>query len=76
MNAGCSIMDEQRVLIVNYHYCVAEDENPYLARTAVSPIHFAQQVAQLARLICTLRGPFLVAPSAALGRLSICITVA
>jgi peptidoglycan/xylan/chitin deacetylase (PgdA/CDA1 family) len=50
LNAGCFTMDEQRVLIVNYHYCVAEDENPYLARTAVPPDNFAQQVEQLAHL--------------------------
>ena len=42
--------DNHRALIVNYHYCVSEEENPYLARTAVSPNNFSQQVAQLACL--------------------------
>ncbi|NJM31811.1 MAG: polysaccharide deacetylase family protein [Limnobacter sp.] len=40
-------------LIVNYHYCVGETENPYLARTAVSPVLFAKQVKQLAALQTT-----------------------
>lgn len=41
---------EQRTLIVNYHYCVSEEESPYLASTAVAPADFTRQVSQLARL--------------------------
>jgi peptidoglycan/xylan/chitin deacetylase (PgdA/CDA1 family) len=37
-------------LIVNYHYCIREEENPYLARTAVAPAVFIRQVEQLACL--------------------------
>ena len=37
-------------LIVNYHYCIGVEENPYLARTAVSPAAFIRQVEQLAHL--------------------------
>lgn len=36
-------------LIVNYHYCVTAQENPWLARTAVAPMRFAEQLAQLER---------------------------
>ncbi len=43
-------MFERRTLIVNYHYCVDVEDNPYLAHTAVSPANFEQQAKQLARL--------------------------
>ncbi len=43
-------MNAQCTLIVNYHYCLSADENPYLARTAVSPANFAVQANRLARL--------------------------
>lgn len=43
-------MKQIRTLIVNYHYCISQEENPYLARTAVAPARFEQQVEQLARL--------------------------
>lgn len=43
-------MKPVRTLIVNYHYCVSEAENPWLARTAVAPDRFEQHVRQLARL--------------------------
>ncbi|HYD75004.1 polysaccharide deacetylase family protein [Ramlibacter sp.] len=43
-------MKQARTLIVNYHYCVSEADNPWLARTAVAPDRFEQQVQQLARL--------------------------
>lgn len=36
-------------LIVNYHYCITPQENPWLARTAVAPMRFAEQLAQLER---------------------------
>lgn len=37
-------------VIVNYHYCVSAEENPYLARTAVEPARFLKQIEQLANL--------------------------
>lgn len=43
-------MSESRTLIINYHYCLSEAENPYLARTAVSSADFAIQVAQMTRM--------------------------
>lgn len=43
-------MSKHPTLIVNYHYCVGEQENPYLARTAVPPTGFIHQVEKLARL--------------------------
>jgi len=43
-------VSEHRTLIVNYHYCVGEEENPHLARTAVTPANFSRQADQLARL--------------------------
>ena len=43
-------MNMPPTLIVNYHYCIGEVENPYLARTAVAPTAFIRQVEQLARL--------------------------
>lgn len=40
-------IQEQGRLIINYHYCVSEGENPWLARTAVEPAQFAVQMARL-----------------------------
>lgn len=43
-------MSKLSTVIVNHHYCVDETENPYLARTAVAPARFAEQVMQLENL--------------------------
>jgi peptidoglycan/xylan/chitin deacetylase (PgdA/CDA1 family) len=38
------------VIVVNYHYCLDSSENPYLAKTAVSPRNFDSQIKQLSLL--------------------------
>jgi peptidoglycan/xylan/chitin deacetylase (PgdA/CDA1 family) len=43
-----SVDADTRTLIVNYHYCLTPDENPYLARTAISPERFERHMRALA----------------------------
>lgn len=45
---GCEATGD-RALIVNYHYCVSQESNPYLYRTAVRPDAFEKQIASLAQ---------------------------
>ena len=40
-------MENQKKLIVNYHYCVSEEQNPYLAPTSIKPDVFRKHLDQL-----------------------------